>query len=61
MHCLLDQPIERRYFDKMSENLAPGAMYTVNQQCKFVFGSSAEMCPYMVQIQYNIKNFIHLS
>uniref|UniRef100_A0A915DWN5 Peptidase M12B domain-containing protein n=1 Tax=Ditylenchus dipsaci TaxID=166011 RepID=A0A915DWN5_9BILA len=40
--CILDQPIERRYFEKMYENPAPGSTYSVNQQCQFVFGSSAE-------------------
>jgi hypothetical protein len=45
--CILDQPVERRYFDKMYETPAPGAIYSVGQQCKFVFGPSAEICPYM--------------
>uniref|UniRef100_A0AC35GT07 Peptidase M12B domain-containing protein n=1 Tax=Panagrolaimus sp. PS1159 TaxID=55785 RepID=A0AC35GT07_9BILA len=45
--CILDQPIERKYYDKMFENPAPGAMYDVNQQCRFVFGPAAEICPYM--------------
>lgn len=45
--CIYDQPVERRYFEKMFENPAPGAMYSVNQQCQLVFGSSAEICPYM--------------
>lgn len=48
--CILDQPIERRYYDKMFENPAPGAKYSVNQQCQFVFGASAEICPYMVRV-----------
>lgn len=62
--CLLDQPAERRYYDKMFDVPAPGAMfvlflsrtfnppiyrysYSVSQQCKFVFGAAAEICPYM--------------
>ncbi|TMS38778.1 hypothetical protein L596_005423 [Steinernema carpocapsae] len=45
--CILDQPIERRYYEKMFENPAPGVTYSVNQQCQFVFGPSAELCPYM--------------
>lgn len=46
--CILDQPIERRYYDRMFEDPAPGAMFSANQQCQFVFGQSAELCPYMV-------------
>uniref|UniRef100_A0A1I7YLD8 Peptidase M12B domain-containing protein n=1 Tax=Steinernema glaseri TaxID=37863 RepID=A0A1I7YLD8_9BILA len=45
--CILDQPVERRYYEKMFENPAPGVTYSVNQQCQFVFGPSAELCPYM--------------
>ncbi|KAI1733040.1 reprolysin (M12B) family zinc metalloprotease domain-containing protein [Ditylenchus destructor] len=45
--CILDQPVERRYFSKMFEYTAPGSTYSVNQQCQFVFGPSAEICPYM--------------
>ncbi|KAL3982766.1 Thrombospondin type 1 domain family protein [Acanthocheilonema viteae] len=45
--CILDQPIERRYYDRMFEDPAPGAMFSANQQCQFVFGPSAELCPYM--------------
>ena len=45
--CILDQPIERKYFDKMYENPYPGAVYSVNEQCQFVFGPNAEICPYM--------------
>uniref|UniRef100_A0A9J2P3P8 Peptidase M12B domain-containing protein n=1 Tax=Ascaris lumbricoides TaxID=6252 RepID=A0A9J2P3P8_ASCLU len=45
--CILDQPIERRYYDRMFEDPAPGAMFSANQQCQFVFGQSAELCPYM--------------
>uniref|UniRef100_A0A7E4W1Q7 Peptidase M12B domain-containing protein n=1 Tax=Panagrellus redivivus TaxID=6233 RepID=A0A7E4W1Q7_PANRE len=45
--CILDQPIERKYYDKMFENPAPGAKYSVDQQCQFVFGANAEICPYM--------------
>uniref|UniRef100_A0A183CCD1 Peptidase M12B domain-containing protein n=1 Tax=Globodera pallida TaxID=36090 RepID=A0A183CCD1_GLOPA len=45
--CLFDKPTERRYYEKMFETPAPGAVYTVSQQCKFVFGAAAEICPYM--------------
>ncbi|VDK44900.1 unnamed protein product [Anisakis simplex] len=45
--CILDQPIERRYYDRMFEDPAPGTMFSANQQCQFVFGPSAELCPYM--------------
>ncbi|MFH4973649.1 hypothetical protein AB6A40_000358 [Gnathostoma spinigerum] len=45
--CILDQPVERRYYDRMFEDPAPGAMFSANQQCQFVFGPSAELCPYM--------------
>uniref|UniRef100_A0A914R2B6 ADAMTS cysteine-rich domain-containing protein n=1 Tax=Parascaris equorum TaxID=6256 RepID=A0A914R2B6_PAREQ len=31
----------------MFEDPAPGAMFSANQQCQFVFGQSAELCPYM--------------
>uniref|UniRef100_A0A183CCD0 ADAM_CR_2 domain-containing protein n=1 Tax=Globodera pallida TaxID=36090 RepID=A0A183CCD0_GLOPA len=45
--CLFDKPTERRYYEKMFETPSPGAVYTVSQQCKFVFGAAAEICPYM--------------
>ncbi|KAL7079607.1 hypothetical protein ACQ4LE_001262 [Meloidogyne hapla] len=31
----------------MFGNPAPGEIYSVSQQCKFVFGAAAELCPYM--------------
>jgi hypothetical protein len=45
--CILDQPIERRYFDQMFEYPAAGATYSVREQCQYVFGPSADICPYM--------------
>ncbi|CAJ0931148.1 unnamed protein product, partial [Mesorhabditis belari] len=45
--CLFDEPIERRFYDEMFEMDPPGSKYDVNQQCKFVFGPHAELCPYM--------------
>ncbi|CAD5226716.1 unnamed protein product [Bursaphelenchus xylophilus] len=45
--CILDKPIERRYMDKMFNHPPAGMLYSVNQQCQFVFGPSAEICPYM--------------
>ncbi|CAK5103924.1 unnamed protein product [Meloidogyne enterolobii] len=45
--CILDKPVERRYYERMFENPAPGEIYSVSQQCKFVFGAAAELCPYM--------------
>uniref|UniRef100_A0A915LH22 Uncharacterized protein n=2 Tax=Meloidogyne incognita group TaxID=654580 RepID=A0A915LH22_MELJA len=45
--CILDKPVERRYYERMFENPAPGEIYSVSQQCKFVFGAAAEICPYM--------------
>lgn len=40
----------RTYYQEMFENPSPGAKYSVNQQCQFVFGPSAEICPYMVGV-----------
>ncbi|KAH7721927.1 A disintegrin and metalloproteinase with thrombospondin motifs 9-like protein [Aphelenchoides avenae] len=45
--CILDPPMVRTYYKEMFENPSPGAVYSVNQQCQFVFGPSAEICPYM--------------
>uniref|UniRef100_A0A914WW81 Peptidase M12B domain-containing protein n=1 Tax=Plectus sambesii TaxID=2011161 RepID=A0A914WW81_9BILA len=45
--CIYDQPVEKKYYEKMFDNPAPGAMFTVDQQCQFVFGKNAELCPYM--------------
>ncbi|PAV76138.1 hypothetical protein WR25_23439 isoform B [Diploscapter pachys] len=47
IQCLFDQPVERRYYEDMFSHQAPGRKYDVNQQCKFVFGPMAELCPYM--------------
>lgn len=30
-----------------------GMMYSVNRQCQFVFGASAEICPYMVSFLWD--------
>uniref|UniRef100_A0A914I8S2 Uncharacterized protein n=1 Tax=Globodera rostochiensis TaxID=31243 RepID=A0A914I8S2_GLORO len=46
--CLFDKPTERRYYEKMFETPAPGAFYTVSQQCKFVFGAAAEISVHSV-------------
>lgn len=45
--CILDQPVERRFFDQLFSARPAGLLYSVNQQCQFVFGPGAEICPYM--------------
>ncbi|CAD6197895.1 unnamed protein product [Caenorhabditis auriculariae] len=48
IQCLFDQPVERRYYDEMfGKQDAPGRKYDVHQQCRFVFGPHATVCPYM--------------
>ncbi|KHJ99199.1 hypothetical protein OESDEN_00807 [Oesophagostomum dentatum] len=47
IQCLFDQPVQRKYYEQLFEDDAPGRKYDVNQQCKFVFGSQSELCPYM--------------
>lgn len=44
--CLLDQPAERRYYERLFEMPAPGAMFSADQQCKFVFGSHSGLCKF---------------
>ncbi|KAI6211925.1 BMA-GON-1, isoform e [Aphelenchoides besseyi] len=45
--CIYDKPVERRYFDKMFNFPLAGELYEINQQCRYVFGDTAEICPYM--------------
>ncbi|KAI6223543.1 BMA-GON-1, isoform e [Aphelenchoides fujianensis] len=45
--CIMDKPVEQRYFDKMFNFPLAGELYDVNRQCQFVFGATAEICPYM--------------
>uniref|UniRef100_A0AC35U444 Peptidase M12B domain-containing protein n=1 Tax=Rhabditophanes sp. KR3021 TaxID=114890 RepID=A0AC35U444_9BILA len=45
--CIFDPPIQRKYYDKVFENPSPGATYNVDQQCQFVYGPDASICPYM--------------
>ncbi|CEF59256.1 A disintegrin and metalloproteinase with thrombospondin motifs 9 [Strongyloides ratti] len=45
--CILDSPIQRKYYDKVFENPSPGEMYDVKQQCQFVYGHDSNICPYM--------------
>ncbi|PIO56205.1 hypothetical protein TELCIR_22400, partial [Teladorsagia circumcincta] len=47
IQCLFDQPIQRKYYEQLFEDDAPGRKYDVSQQCKFVFGPQSELCPYM--------------
>ncbi|GMT24056.1 hypothetical protein PFISCL1PPCAC_15353, partial [Pristionchus fissidentatus] len=47
IQCLFNKPQERRYYDALFEGDLPGMKYNVNQQCKFVFGEEASLCPYM--------------
>lgn len=50
IQCLFDQPVQRKYYEQLFEDDAPGRKYDVSQQCKFVFGPQSELCPYMVCI-----------
>ncbi|VDM51778.1 unnamed protein product [Angiostrongylus costaricensis] len=47
IQCLFDQPVQRKYYEQLFEDEAPGRKYDVSQQCKFVFGPQSELCPYM--------------
>lgn len=47
IQCLFDQPVQRKYYEQLFEDDAPGRKYDVSQQCKFVFGPQSELCPYM--------------
>ncbi|KAF8376545.1 gon-1, partial [Pristionchus pacificus] len=47
IQCLFNKPQERRYYDALFEGDLPGMKYNVDQQCKFVFGEEASLCPYM--------------
>ncbi|VDD89911.1 unnamed protein product [Enterobius vermicularis] len=42
--CLLDPPIEKRYHERVLDMPPPGAMFSADQQCKFLFGSHARHC-----------------
>ncbi|CAI5448985.1 unnamed protein product [Caenorhabditis angaria] len=47
IQCLFDQPVERRFYEDVLVRDEPGKKYDAHQQCKFVFGPSSELCPYM--------------
>uniref|UniRef100_A0A915JT00 Peptidase M12B domain-containing protein n=1 Tax=Romanomermis culicivorax TaxID=13658 RepID=A0A915JT00_ROMCU len=45
--CLFDKPIQQKYIHHLVDNPNPGRLFNIDQQCQFVFGPSASLCPYM--------------
>lgn len=65
-YCLMDKPVQQKFSDSMVANPSPGLTFSVDQQCQFVFGPSASLCPYMVRallewvLLFDDKKFSHV-
>ncbi|KRZ36996.1 A disintegrin and metalloproteinase with thrombospondin motifs gon-1, partial [Trichinella pseudospiralis] len=47
VHCMLDKPVQQKYTERLTTNPAPGLTFDADQQCRFVFGPTSNLCPYM--------------